>query len=77
MSPVLGSILLGITLCCVGTHGSERIEVHNVCPPFNPDSCKANGPGKSPCSSDNQCKNHQKCCCVNCTRKCVDPVQGK
>ncbi|XP_031757820.1 WAP four-disulfide core domain protein 5 isoform X1 [Xenopus tropicalis] len=71
------ALLLGITLCCLGTWAKETIKVHNVCPVLDPDSCKPANPGTPGCKSDRDCSKHQKCCCVKCGWKCVTTVQVK
>ncbi|OCT56663.1 WAP four-disulfide core domain protein 8 [Xenopus laevis] len=77
MSRAGSALLLGITLCCVAAWAKEKIEVHEVCPVFDPETCKTGKPGGAQCRSDKECHKHQKCCCVKCGRQCIETVEVK
>ncbi|XP_040282873.1 WAP four-disulfide core domain protein 5-like [Bufo bufo] len=81
MAPVTGSLIL-LILCCAAAladnHGKPpRLpEKPGKCPLDLLENCP---PKISPpeCELDDDCPGKQKCCRIQCTRKCLKPIEEK
>ncbi|OCT56665.1 hypothetical protein XELAEV_18004584mg [Xenopus laevis] len=72
MSRAIGSLLLGIALCCAGVWTLESPVKSGRCPPIMA-SCVLPLP-KPQCQTDRDCPHHEKCCTL-CGKVCLDPVE--